>query len=217
MLSPNQVASMLALQAGMNTKVDPNWLTARHPYLRAVVIEGAEAIEHHGWKWWKHQELDHAQLQMELIDIWHFILSEILLETNGEAQSAQHRILSAIGEQKTELILDGRTIDYSSLDLVAKLELLIGVSVVRRIELSLFEAIMHDCRMGWDELYCQYVGKNVLNFFRQDHGYKLGHYRKLWQGREDNEHLVEILATLSPQDMHFEDKLYAALAQRYVE
>ena len=70
MLLPDQAATMFELQAMMNSKVDTNWITARYPYLRAVAIEGAEAIEHHGWKWWKKQIIAVAQLQMELIDIW---------------------------------------------------------------------------------------------------------------------------------------------------
>ena len=53
MLLIEQASTMLTLQTSMNVKVDPNWIQARYPYLRAVVIEGAEAIEHHGWKWWK--------------------------------------------------------------------------------------------------------------------------------------------------------------------
>jgi hypothetical protein len=74
---------------------------------------------------------------------------------------------------------------------------------------------MHDCQMDWDDLFRQYVGKNVLNFFRQDNGYKQGTYRKTWAGREDNEHLVEVLETLDAQDESFQDNLYQALAQRY--
>ncbi|MFA6630524.1 MAG: dUTPase, partial [Sulfuricurvum sp.] len=35
-------------------------------------------------------------------------------------------------------------------------------------------------------LYRLYVGKNILNQFRQDHGYKEGHYIKIWNGLEDN-------------------------------
>ena len=48
MLLTEQASTMLSLQTSMNAKVDPNWVEARYPYLRAVVIEGAEAIEHHG-------------------------------------------------------------------------------------------------------------------------------------------------------------------------
>ena len=53
-----------------------------------------------------------------------------------------------------------------------------------------FATIMHLIEMDFDALYRSYVGKNVLNFFRQDHGYKEGTYVKNWAGREDNEHLV---------------------------
>ena len=79
MLSKNQAATMLALQASMNAKVDPNWITARYPYLRAVAIEGAEAIEHHGWKWWKKQtEFNREEAREELADIWHFLIQASL-------------------------------------------------------------------------------------------------------------------------------------------
>jgi hypothetical protein len=65
------------------------------------------------------------------------------------------------------------------------------------------------------DLHRRYVAKNVLNFFRQDNGYKDGGYRKLWGGREDNEHLVEILADVDSQASGFRDQLYNALKQRY--
>ena len=69
--------------------------------------------------------------------------------------------------------------------------------------------------MSFESLYRSYVGKNVLNFFRQDNGYKDGSYRKLWQGREDNEHLVELVATLDSDAADYADDLYQALEQRY--
>ncbi|MEZ5492121.1 MAG: dUTP diphosphatase [Gammaproteobacteria bacterium] len=215
-LTDTQADTMLALQHSMNSKVDENWLAARYPYLRAVVIEGAEAIEHHGWKWWKHQLHDLSQLQMELIDIWHFMLSEILLDCEGDVSQASSSLLDAVESHTAEtLLFDGRHYHITDLDLIAKLELLIGTSVARRVEVGLFAAIMHDCQMDWDDLFRQYVGKNVLNFFRQDNGYKQGTYRKTWAGREDNEHLVEVLETLDAQDESFQDNLYQALAQRY--
>ena len=69
--------------------------------------------------------------------------------------------------------------------------------------------------MDFDDLHRQYVRKNVLNFFRQDHGYKEGSYIKLWEGREDNEHLVEILAELNSDSSNFGDQVYQSLLQRY--
>lgn len=208
---------MLSLQARMNAKVDPDWVQARYPYLRAVAIEGAEAIEHHGWKWWKKQDKDLPQLQMELIDIWHFILSEILLRNEGDEEEPLAALLTAMQEisTQTEFEVDGESYQLADLDLLRKLELMIALSVLRRIELPLFASIMADCEMDWMELYRQYVGKNVLNMFRQDNGYKSGSYLKEWHGREDNEYLVEIIHRLDADAADFEERVYAELAEAY--
>ena len=69
--------------------------------------------------------------------------------------------------------------------------------------------------MDFEELHTRYVGKNVLNFFRQDHGYKEGSYIKVWHGKEDNEHLVEVVAELDHSSVTFKDELYTALQSRY--
>ena len=217
MLSNQQAEIMLSLQAAMNSKVDPDWIAAKYPYLRAVVIEGAEAIEHHGWKWWKKQDKDLAQLQMELIDIWHFVLSEILLDQAGDESKSLDRLLQmlATAHQQAEISFDSQTYALEQLDLISKLELFIALSASRRIELAVFASIMKDSEMDWTNLYCQYVGKNVLNFFRQDNGYKEGSYQKMWRGREDNEYLVDIMAALDPGDLEYQVKVYSALAEHY--
>jgi hypothetical protein len=217
MLSDQQARTMLSLQSAMNAKVDPDWVAARYPYMRAVVIEAAEAIEHHGWKWWKKQEKDLPQLQMELIDIWHFLLSQILLNEGGSESAALLKLneqLEAI-ENSNQVYFDGKSYNLSSMELLEQIELLIGISAARRIEMSVFASIMSNCEMDWTELYCQYVGKNVLNFFRQDHGYQDGSYQKIWNGREDNEYLVEVMADLDPSDAEYKDKLYSALRKHY--
>ena len=208
---------MLSLQTSMNIKVDPNWVEARYPYLRAVVIEAAEAIEHHGWKWWKKQEKDLPQLQMELIDIWHFILSEILLRNQADQDKSLTALTDSLSDSSTQNVInfDDQHIFINELDLIAKFELLIALSVSRRIELALFASIMTDCEISWTELYCQYVGKNVLNMFRQDKGYKEGTYQKTWNGREDNEYLVEIIGSLDSSRSEFKDEVYAALESAY--
>jgi dimeric dUTPase (all-alpha-NTP-PPase superfamily) len=213
MLTRLQAETMLTLQAQMNAKVNPDWINAAYPYLRAVVVEGAEAMEHRGWKWWKKQDCDLEQLQMELVDIWHFTLSHILLENRGDHAKSLAQLLTA--DTATSITFDGRKFVITELDLISKMELNIGLAVARRISIPLFAALLQDCEMDWKELFCQYVGKNVLNFFRQDHGYKQGTYRKLWGGREDNEHLVEIMGELNTEESGFQHQLYASLKDRY--
>ncbi len=199
----------------MNAKIDPDWVQSRYPYLLAVVIEGAEAIEHHGWKWWKKQDKDVAQLQMELIDIWHFMLSEMLLRNGADESAAVAQLLRELSADNTEIHFDDKTYQPANLELLEAIELLIGLSAARRIEVGLFAAIITSCQLDWNMLFSQYVGKNVLNMFRQDHGYKEGSYSKNWSGREDNEHLVEVLASLDPALPDFKDTLYRELESRY--
>jgi dimeric dUTPase (all-alpha-NTP-PPase superfamily) len=213
MLLENQAATMLQLQDKMNAKVNPDWLAVKSPFLRAVVIEGSEAIEHHGWKWWKKQECDLEQLQMELVDIWHFLLSAVLIKHDGDQQASKATVMAQIEGHSVDF--DGQTYQFSELELLAKLELLIGLSAAKRINIGLFTTLLADCQMSWVDLYTQYICKNVLNFFRQDNGYKQGTYIKIWAGKEDNEHLVEIMAELDAADAAFQDNLYEALDSRY--
>ena len=219
MLSSDQATTMLELQATMNSKVAPDWINAKYPDLRAVAIEGAEAIAHHGWKWWKKQQKDLAQLQMELIDIWHFFLSEILLRANGDQKESLKLLLRLIPDTKPKknIRFDDKEINLECCDLVSKLELLIATAISQRIEIDLFSMIMDDCELSWGELYSQYVGKNVLNIFRQDYGYKKGTYIKVWDGREDNEHLVDIIDSLDPKNTNFKEAVYDSLQKAYPE
>jgi hypothetical protein len=216
-LTQSQVQTMLRLQGSMNSKVDPDWVLAGYPYLRAVVVEAAEAIEHHGWKWWKKQSCDMAQLQMEIVDIWHFLLSELLLRNQGDEAKTTRELYCTLesGDSTGRLQFDGKHFNINALTLLEKLELLIGLATAGRIELELFDGIMLDCEMRWDDLYTQYVSKNVLNFFRQDYGYKQGTYQKIWHGKEDNEHLVDVMNTLQTDAEDFPQQLYKALAERY--
>jgi hypothetical protein len=80
-----------------------------------------------------------------------------------------------------------------------------------------FWELMLAAGLDFNALYSAYVGKNVLNFFRQDNGYQAGSYVKNWAGREDNEHLVELVAPLDNSAADFADQVYVALELRYRE
>lgn len=216
-LTREQLLAMLEMQDAMNTRVNTGWLEADYPFLRAVVIEGAEAIEHASWKWWKAQERDLAQLQMELVDIWHFALSAALVSSAGDHPAAAAKMHHGIESPGSSVDLDGQTYWIDDLDVIRKLEILIGLAVVRRFSVSLFHGLLQDCEMSWEALYRQYMGKNVLNMFRQNHGYKAGTYQKHWGGREDNEHLVEILKSENDALPDFRQRVYAQLELRYLK
>ena len=215
MLTPTQLATMLNLQNSMNLKVNPDWLNAGYAYLRAAMIESVEGIEHHGWKWWKAQHKDLAQLQMELVDIWHFALSHIIIEFNGDIAESARTIAEQLDSGRSSLSFDGKQYDFSQQHILDNLELMAGLCAAKRFDVPLFIKIVEQAEMSSDELYRQYVGKNVLNFFRQDNGYKDGSYQKIWQGREDNEHLVEVLNALDIRLPDYSTQVYQGLQQRY--
>lgn len=216
-ISKTQLITMLELQDGMNSKVNPAWVAANNNWHRAIQVEGVEAIEHHGWKWWKKQECDLAQLRMELVDIWHFILSASIQSKNGDVARAMAEMQAELDLHHKSVQFDNQTYQLAQLTLLEKLDLLVGLAAAKRSSLALFESLLHDCDMEWNDLFKQYLGKNVLNVFRQDHGYKVGTYIKIWDGREDNEHLVEVLEIADLGSINVRDELYSALKARYLK
>lgn len=215
-LTETQLTTMLELQDGMNSKVNPDWVAANNNWHRAIQVEGVEAIEHHGWKWWKKQDCDMAQLRMELVDIWHFILSAAIQEKHGNIALSKMEMVAEFNLHQKSVQFDNQYFVLSQMKLLEKLDLLVGLAAARRTNLALFESLLLDCGMDWTSLFKQYIGKNVLNVFRQDHGYKTGTYIKIWDGREDNEHLVEVLETVDLNADDVRDALYQSLKARYI-
>ncbi|MBM3343254.1 MAG: dUTP diphosphatase [Betaproteobacteria bacterium] len=212
--TPGMLGAMLELQANMNQKIDTDWLAKRHAYLRAVLVEATEALEHYGWKWWKKQTPDMAQLRIEMIDIWHFVLSEYLLRAGGDKTAATQMLL-AEWNAAAHVDFDGARYELNALDIRQQLELLAALAAVRRLCMPLVARLFAECALAPKALFRDYVSKNVLNHFRQDRGYKTGTYKKTWDGAEDNVHMAQILETLTVADAQLPAALYQALAGRY--
>ncbi|MBR9805185.1 dUTP diphosphatase [bacterium] len=202
-----QVLTMLSMQDGMNTKVHPQWIEQQYAWHRAVWVECAELMDHVGYKWWKKQVPDLEQIKLEIIDIWHFGMSALFEKSST---------LESLAEQITEAIQSVESSGAEAVSLHEAIDRVAETSLASKgFSVPAFWQLMQAADMSFDELYVAYVGKNVLNFFRQDNGYKDGSYQKQWQGREDNEHLVELVAELDTSDEQFRDKLYQALQTRY--
>lgn len=198
-----QLAVMLELQDQMNKKVHPDWIAQEFAWFRALWIECGELVDHFGYKWWKKQTPDMGQVQLEIVDIWHFGLSMLI--------DGQPTADIAASIEKT-LMLD----DIEELSVIDATEALaLSVLSNRRFDVTKFWALLVAADMSFDELFKLYVGKNVLNFFRQDHGYKEGTYIKIWNGREDNEHLTEILNAADNINDDFAAQVYTKLKRIY--
>lgn len=199
----NQITQMLSMQDAMNSRVSETWRDNNYEWYRAIWVECAEMLDHHGWKWWKHQEIDVAQVQLELVDIFHFGLSLRLMSGDSIeniTQTLTTELTQNSGQQDFKIALEG----------------LASAAVTNKA----FDALaLADCMrlmaMDLDELFRQYVGKNTLNFFRQDHGYKEGSYIKIWHGEEDNEVLANLVTTLDTTADDFQQQLYSELKAKY--
>lgn len=198
-----KLITMLQLQTEMNGWVHEDWANKGFEWYRAIWIEASEMLEHYGWKWWKHQQPDLAQVKLEVIDIVHFMLSQELTDGRPHADIA-HEIAVAL---ETPRATD---------DLKNTIELLALETLQNKCApFDIIAGLMQQLDMEFDELYERYVGKNVLNIFRQDNGYKTGEYIKQWNGREDNEYLEDILAELNVNSGSYREDVYASLASRY--
>jgi dimeric dUTPase (all-alpha-NTP-PPase superfamily) len=222
MFTKTQLVLMLDLQNKMNTKVNPEWLTAGNDWTLASMMEAVEGIGHHGWKWWKKQNPDMSQLKMELVDIWHFMLSEMIV--SGALPTVED-LAQEVKTVTDDALINSNTITFnntvytlSEMSIVDMLKLFTAHAAVGTTPIVLFANIMDKCGMPSDELYTQYLGKNVLSFFRQDNGYKDGTYIKIWfDGREDNEHLVDILKYADLNSENVDKNIYAQLELEYAK
>lgn len=207
-----QLAVMLAMQQDLNCLVLPDWAQRGLGWHRAIYVEAAEYLEHLGtWKWWKKGTPDFPQANMELVDIWHFGLSWYLQQ--GWASLVEHlmSVLCSLCNESPPVAAPDEIEPEKRHEQVDRLVTAAGQG---RFDLTAFVTLLAYSGMDFDTLYQRYVGKNVLNRFRQEHGYKSGTYVKTWAGREDNQHLEELLEVL-PADARLPEAVYLRLSERY--
>jgi len=223
-----KILEMLQLQNELNSDTNgSNWrkdITKNGKVInwkRCIYMESAELIDSFPWKHWKNIEanLDIENIKIELVDIWHFIMS-YLLKFHNPVELAN--LISNISTVKSDTKIpqnwnkeDNKKID-EYLDIF---EELMALALIKNdsepYQESLLEQFFKACDaigLSFDELYKLYIGKNVLNKFRQDHGYKEGTYKKVWNGKEDNVVLQEILNDKENIDYQ---TLYNKLEKRY--
>jgi len=197
-----KIKEMLDLQNKINEKVHPHWREQNFEWYRAIWVECAELLDHYGWKWWKKQSPNQAQIELELVDIWHFGLSILLSKYDIE------KSISLISEVMTDQRGSGKfrenLEDFTS-----------NTLQTRSFDLKRFNQVMNDVGLTFEKLYVGYISKNVLNSFRQDKGYQAGTYIKDWGGIEDNEYLIRLASKIDPKSENFSSELYTLMEREY--
>lgn len=167
---------------------------------RCIYMECAELIDSFSWKHWKsiNQKANSENIKIELTDIWHFIMSLVLEKAypNKNIDDIVKDIISVSGFRDFTLEAYSMS-EYNLYEIINDIEIIIhecsGFELKIHELLTNFFRLSLKCGLNLNELFKKYVGKNVLNKFRQDHGYQNGAYIKIWNGKEDNEVLSKIL------------------------
>lgn len=193
-LTRDQLTEQLNLQHQMNCTVNPEWVASRYQWPRAMALEAAELLEHLGWKWWKHQEPNVPQAQLEVVDIWHFILSHQLAKCNGDTELTVVHIEDAVKHPEDVVFVGYAPVSLDSMhDVREHCDAFIALAAGGIVSITAFTKLMAGVGLTWEQLHVQYMAKNILNIFRQMHGYKDGTYIKTWMGKEDNEVLMDLV------------------------
>ena len=187
---------------------------------RCVYMECAEMIDCFAWKHWKsiEQEPDWENLKVEVVDVWHFVMSEALRDYAVNFRGSIDELALNVSQMPSYCALDTDRMHYAA-----------PGAVIEKVEELMFDMLNHGefhldpvmrnffelakmSGLNLASLYRLYVGKNILNQFRQDYGYKEGTYIKMWNGEEDNvvmKRIWEESGELKPE------ALYEELEKRY--
>lgn len=210
-------------KSGKTNNNEINWI-------RCIIFELFEAIDQSfQWKHWKNNKefkqysiIDLHNLKIELVDTYHFLMSEILKQ-NLENEIYQERILNKLkylfSRKKTEIK------DKNIIENIEKICLNIqlynvnnNINEKNKLLLDFYNDffIITSQIMEFEEFYNLYIKKNVLNLFRQKNGYQTGKYIKNW-GKdkiEDNVILKEYLD--NNENLNFSN-IYLFLEKKYIE
>lgn len=191
-------------------------------WFRAMWLEAAESLESFPWKHWKNIDADpdYENVKIETVDNWHFVMSQLLADAKvlgEEGMSNVDAVFSTImkNEYALQLIGTATPIERSSVeDQMESIEIFAGAALQKDSQgvLDTFFQMCQDVGMDIDSLYSLYLGKNILNSFRQDNGYKDGSYIKTWGDVEDN---VIMQGILDKNPSITAEELYASLDLNY--
>jgi dimeric dUTPase (all-alpha-NTP-PPase superfamily) len=219
-----ELLEMFELQQQLNDATNGNaWQTGvtkdgkTIDWHRCIYMESAELIDSFSWKHWKNiaAEPDWANVKIEVVDIWHFVMSEVLKQEEPRDLSVAtitnltsfQQFMKSEGDQR-----------LSDLDYITHVEALMADALAKKSYIALSEKffeIAYYSGLTFFDLYKLYLGKNVLNIFRQDHGYKEKSYIKEWNGEEDNvvmQRLLDENPSLTAKQLYDElDVIYQGL------
>ena len=198
----NLFTEICSMQNELNIYLNPKWKTANYDFRLAASQELSELIDHLPWKWWKAaKEVDMAQAKLEVVDITHFIIADLLkyferpelvarmiLDTETAYEQAKRdKIVKLVVSDRLATNFDGsvngRISESKSFDEIIKRTFKLQARLVNCSSIYLPDVLIE----LWDlydlelkEIAKIYFSKNTLNMFRYENGYREGTYIKIW-------------------------------------
>lgn len=215
-----QIKTLLDLQDKLNSNTaGANWKSGiasngkKIYWDICILTECVEILESTTYKHWKDvgREPDIENIKIEIVDILHFILSSYL-------ERYDIKVVIDILVNSESRVMDKMV--YSD-NLTIKVTKTLMYNVLNNFDFMFtafkdLVATIPDFTML--DVYNLYIGKNVLNQFRQDNGYSEGMYIKQWKDMR-NSNIVEDNVILQSITRNMEivtyDGLYEELSNHY--
>jgi len=177
-------------------------------WTRALHLEIAELIDSYPWKHWKDVDAsaDELNAKIEATDGFHFLISLLIAR---ESENTEAEIITAgLSNAYYKNFHEFNAADSTYEDIIKCAERLCGECLADILNVSAlidyFMQLIVRMKLSYQELYKLYIGKNALNKFRQDNGYKDGTYRKHWNFNggtvEDNVVMYDLLESINDED-----------------
>lgn len=154
-------------------------------YPLAAAQEIGEFLNSWGYSWWSKAPADKQNCLTELVDAWHFIVSQAIIESEGDLEDAATELLygwarvydAGVSSTHRNVTVEAKTLMLFLLSLRSRQE-----SVTMRAVYSKFFKVLLSAGFSLDHFTARYNAKLQLNLFRQLNGYntKPRQYQKLW-------------------------------------
>lgn len=223
---PEHIQRMLQLQHACNLQVDPDYLTGSYPFLPMGSMKLALGAHPPTCPWTQRTSRSGVTAQAHLVDYWRFVLSHLLVQAGGDIEEAsahlcwlcggnpgqRHPGAPATGLVTTRIRFDGHDHELTHMTAVERIELLVGLSVARRIDLLLLDSVLEDFHMSWHDLYRLYMGNCMLDGIQRRNRRAQEDDIRIWGCGESHSYLVKVASHLPVDDADFEMRLYLAVS-----
>lgn len=207
----SQIRQMVEAQAGLNAQAySTKWLEMGSKpdedpetwdYPLAAGMEIAEFINSWSYAWWTTktwpitEPADRSNCMTELVDAWHFLVSQALIEEDGDQYRAANALLEGFAMVADAGVQSShRFVVNEAKKLMSHLVNWTGSSMFTVEIYAQFFTVLSAAGFSLDHFHTRYSAKLQLNIFRQLNGYKdkPRTYQKNWEaGQEDNYFLAQ--------------------------